>query len=695
MSNLTDLGNTLGLKIAGLTSASGLSDEFVEDGFDLRTRAPNAIEWISGKDYLNIPSIWQYTRQYQVIRDFFQIRCPICNPKSTIDCWGKSEAQLQDEIRLIWSPAYAEDYCPKCNTTRTEFTLDGLLKWYDTFIGVAGMRSGKSVVAGMLGTYIRHVYTTYGIREKGALHRMFKLLPSQNLEIAFVATTATQAKETIWANFQKQCTASPYFKRYSAWVKRKEMTQLTSPGQRPWVFKELEDLIHDDYLMVNCVSLNSNSAGIAGRTRLGFFGDELSRFGLTDSKMGADEVWAVFDHSLKTVRGARMLLEIKEPWIGTAVAVSSPISIEDKTMILYNQSKEIENYFGWKYSTWDFNPNQPRKNFDVDYKSDPVMAERDFGANPPNATNPLVADPLRFWLSIDQSAKPTAYYRVTHPIDQSKREYIGAELEQSIIERQRPLYIFGDAGKAFDQFALVACSGVWAPAFKDVDQASLDLPNGVHTKPVYIQDGLPQTEENMTLVTVHEWSLRIIPEDGKNVWYESVVDILKKLIKYRKVAMVSFDSWNSVSTLQTLSNLGIPTQQISLQVSDFSVAVQDAMLGRLRLLPPRESDKLSLSALGTLQLGVKPQDLSSEGATIYELLKLERSKDLKQVFNPKKGQVRGANSDDLANCLVGAHRLVQESIGKVTNTGMEIKRSKEAAAGAQFVGGLARGHRWG
>jgi hypothetical protein len=698
MSNLSDLETKLNAKIDAHVYQTA-DDEFIEDGVDLRVRAPNAVEWIAGSKFLNVESIWQFTRQYELVRDFFQLRCPICN-KGDGDCWGKSPTQLQDEVRLVWSPAYSEDVCPKCNTTRTEFNHDQLLRSFDTFIGVAGMRSGKSVMAGMLGTYIRHVYTTFGIKDKGSIHKMFGLLPTQNLELAFVATTATQAKETIWANFQKQCTASPWFKRYAAWITRKMNRQLVSPGQRPWIYNELTDFIQDDWLMFNCASLNSNSGGLAGRTRVGFLADELSRFGVTDSKMGADEIWAVFDHSLKTIRGARIQFQMKEPWLGTAITVSSPISIEDKTMRLYNEAKELKNYFAWKYPTWEFNPFQPRSNFESDYKADPVMAERDFGASPPNATNPLIQDPLRFWLSVAKSSTPTAIFRATHPIDKSGREYVGAELEHSIVERQRPLYIFGDAGKSFDQFALVACSGVWAPAFNEpADQFAVPL-QPVQLDPLYIEPQNNSDPEQMTLMTVHEWSLRIIPEDGnpgkREVWYESVVDILRKLMKYRKIAMVAFDSWNSASTLQTISNMGIPTTQVSLNVSDFSKAVQDAMLGRAKLLPPRPSDKLSLDpSNGSLILGIKPQDLSAEGATLYELLKLERSKDLKQVFNPLKGKVRGANSDDLANCFAGAHRLVQESIGKITNTAMEIRRSKEEAGASKFVGGLARGPRWG
>jgi hypothetical protein len=203
-----------------------------------------------------------------------------------------------------------------------------------------------------------------------------------------------------------------------------------------------------------------------------------------------------------------------------------------------------------------------------------------------------------------------------------------------------------------------------------------------------------ETEAPYTLVTVHEWSLRIIPEPGRPVWFESVLDIMKKLVKSRKVAMVSFDNWNSESTLQKISDMGIPTQPCHLKVDDYVRAVQDTIVGRLKMLPPLPQDKLSLSPTGSIILGTPVPKLSAEAATIYEILKLERDKDLKTVMNPKKGLVRGENSDDLAVCLIGAHRLVQESAGKVSIDAREIKRGHETAQAARFVGGLARNTRW-
>lgn len=700
--SLDDVYSELDGKIRQYAKQGYVSDEYVCDGVDLRKRAPNAIVWIASPIYLNVPSIYQYVRQYQVVRDFFQLRCPICN-QGNGDCWGKTETDLRMEALLVWDASLSCDVCPKCGLTRAEFVEEGLLQPKDNLVGIAGMRSGKSVVAGMIGSYMRHAFITMGIQEQGWLHKRLGLLPTQHLEMAFVATTATQSSQTIWANFKLQCSASPWFRAYVRWVKAKEEQQLTPDGMRRWTYKELEEGIEDGYLMLNCMNLNSNSSGMAGRTRLAFFLDELSRFGLGESRFGADEVWAVFSNSLKTVRGARTRLKLPDAWLGASVAISSPISIEDKTMVLHAQGEHEPNTYRFKYSTWEFNPFMPREIFDEDYSKDPVIAERDFGANPPNATTPLVTDPHRFWTAVDNTARPTAQFSITYPVDGSNLPYVGAQLENASMDRGRPLYIFGDAGATFDQFALVACSALWLPAFSAYSQADrnavrdtshLSMQHPMET--LYQKPAVDDKQPELSLVTVQEWCLRIIPEQGKPVWFESVIDIFRALSKVRRIATIAFDRWNSESTLQQISNMGIGARIISLKVEDFTKAVQDAMLGRLKLLPPRVDGEIYLEPSGTLRVSVSPDKLSAEAATLYEMLKLERSEDLKSVFNPRKGAARGVDSDDLAHCMVGAHRLVQESTGVLMSEQQrrEIKRSKEVGGSSHFAGVLTRYTRW-
>ena len=680
-SYLDSLQEKLKQRVDGTVSA----DFYFEDGVDLRKRAPNAVVWVSSPDYLNIPELYDFPRQYQILRDYHQLRCPICNTGSN-DCWGKTPAQLRAETLLEWDESIEEDVCPRCKSTRSELEDDGLLHRYDSLVGIAGMRSGKSVVAGFEGTYQRHVFTTLAIAGRGTLHRYFGTLPTQPLEMAFVATTSTQSNQTIWANFFNQCKASPWFKRYVTWVKKRESEQPSLPGVRKWRYNENADAIEDGWCFFNCVSLHSNSGSLAGRTRLSFFVDELARFNTGDSKLSADEVWAVFDHSLKTVRGAKLSNPKIPAFVGTALTVTSPISIEDKALVLYNQGKTLANWYVWKYPTWLFNPKQPRENFDTDYATDPIMAERDFGANPPNASTPLVEQPHLYVNTIDKTAVPTASFEMYDHQTPTGVRYIGAKIKGGDIGGP-PLFIFGDAGVTFDQFGLVACSPRWLAPLERKDrvdieqdriQSHMDLIAGVRRA--------PDEKRDLTIVTYHEWSLRLLPTIDKLVWFESVVDIIRELQKKRKIAMVAFDNWNSQATMQQIQQMGIPTQSMNVTAEDFRRAVQDAYTYRLRLLPWDEEDGLSLNEFGTLQMAKEGENLSAAGATVYEMLRLERSEDLKRVYNPNKGKVRGRNSNDLASCLVGAHRLVQESLGLTRPDRRVEKQSREVSQSAGFSG---------
>src|SRR5580700_4665234 len=111
MSGLDDLFSKLSTKISDLTTTGTISNEYVINGIDLTVRARNVIEWSTGERFLNIPSIWKHVRQYQVLRDFHQLRCPCCN-KGSGDCWGKKPEQLKAEILLEWNPKLEEDQCP-------------------------------------------------------------------------------------------------------------------------------------------------------------------------------------------------------------------------------------------------------------------------------------------------------------------------------------------------------------------------------------------------------------------------------------------------------------------------------------------------------------------------------------------------------------------------------------------------------
>ena len=609
--------------------------------------APNIIEFIATPQYLNIPSIYKHKRQYQVLRDFFQYRCPICNPQNpdAIDCWNKSREYLESENLLVWEQKYEDDVCPKCNSTRAEFIEDGLLKQYNQLHGIVGMRSGKTATAGMIGCWVEHRLVTISLQQEGCrLANYFNLLPNQPFEVTFIASTEIQSNDTIWAYYRSMRNDANWFKRYVTWIKKQERKQKTPDGMERWVYKETIREIENGHMGVKFNSKNSNSSGLAGRTRISSMVDELCRFKQTESSLGAEEAYRVMENSLRTVRSAvqnRGLLG----WLGFMGSISSPISVDDKGMELLYQSTNIKSMYAFHYATWDFNPDEKREYYDEAFEKDPVGTERDFGAKPPLAANPLIVDPSKFEERvIDQNLKPTAAIEVIPFIDKTGQNYLKAIMTNCDLKRDASRYTVFDAGVSFDAFT-------GASGHLEIKE----LPDGTHE-----------------YISVVDWVLRVLPTEDREVWQDACVDIIKMQKKHHKIARVEFDRWNSITLIQQIRNEGIRAEQLSIKPVDYIKFVADSVMGRIRLLPKEPEDD-----------NLDPPFKSAAAVGLYELERLERSIDDRRVFNPQKGKRRGWNSDDVAVVLVHLHRMLQDS--QIMPTGAKI-RSREARLKREEVG---------
>jgi hypothetical protein len=518
---------------------------------------------------------------------------------------------------------------------------------------------------------------------------------SEWFECTFAASTATQAQDTIYAKYREMRRNSPWIQRYVTWIRAKEKQQLAS--REPWKYKILDDKILDGYLQIRFNRIASDSAGVAGKTRIFASIDEWARLVSTESSRSAQELWRVLNQSLKTVRSYTMqhgLITLPFTWMAN---VTSPISQDDPAVTHYRRYEEGElpRTYGHWCPTWGFNPGMPREAFDDEYAKDPLGAERDFGANPPNAAMPLVDDPIRFWGSINHDARPIALFQEEHRSDPTGKMYVSASVADCTLVPQVPRYLFMDAGLNFDAFGIACAHPEWVPTnvLHEEEEGAEPVARG-RIEPVGVRrhttveerfgvhPGGPQAlgmaplrsayqrpgsiastaHKGEMLVTALDFAMRIVPTHNREIWFQSVVDIITILKQRLNVALVCADHWNSDSTLQQIRDLGIMSHKVSLKAEHFVTFTRSAYNGRVQLLPPAASDKLSLDSKGNLVLGCQQTEMSGAGVALVELLKLNRSPDLKKVFNPNKGRIRGVDSDDLAWCVVGAHHMVQDSI---------------------------------
>jgi hypothetical protein len=726
-----------------MTGASLTKDDEAEY---LKIPAPNAVEWVTGIDFWNVPSTFEHARQYQIIRDAFNLRCPICNSMrpEDIDAWGKGRIYLESEALLVWSEVDQDFVCPKCKTTQREFFIDRILNPYNEMIVIAGMRSGKSFLGAHIGGYFEHFLITRGVRGRGYLQRMLKQEKSEWFEVTFAASTAEQAQQTIYAKYREMRHNSPWVNRYMTWVQQKEREQI---GQKDkWAYRVNDDAILDGYLMVRFNRTASDSAGIAGKTRIMASIDEWARLVNTEGTRSAQELYRVLNQSLKTVRAAQEMNGLPS-FLGMMINVTSPISQDDPAMVTYAQATAgtARKIYAWKGATWEFNPQMPRHLFDEEFAKDPVGASRDFGASPPNAEMPFVDDPLRFWSSIDWKRNPAATFESTELSDATGKQYVGLELKEAALDHVNTHYLFGDAGLNFDSFALVCAHPKWVSS-KDLEDTEgeggllLPLSGGRgRVEPfdpldvVYAEDmgtfmggdfamggdgamiidaqeqrrravqawqttpamAAPYDHKGEMLCTVIDFAVRIVPTQGRDIWFNSIVSIIEQLRKRIRIAGVGFDHWSSIATIQQIRSMGILSQQVALKAEHFMGFLRMAYNSRVSLLPPSPEDMVGLSEKGNLIIGVPQEQMEGRSVALVEMLKLSRSPDLRKFFNPNKGKVRGRDSDDLARCYIGVHFLIQNSIVDETDTKKKrARRKRQLATDTPLVGTVARGRSW-
>lgn len=662
-------------ELAAALARLGSGGKRVMSTFDLPV-AGNIIEWVTGSQFLDFPQAYDHYGQFGLFLEIEQILCPICNPYRPHQTgiqyvWGMSKSDMQKLVLLRRN--HGQYTCPGCKSTQADLRSEGLLKDYNSILVMTGMRSGKSASAGLYATWVEHVLATDGTFTRDALANLLHQAPGTSFEVAFVATTSEQTEKTTFDYFRNFRERSPWVQKYVARVKELERAQPRT-GIQPWKYSEADKEVYNGLLGVKFVSLHSNSAGMAGATRIASFVDELARFDTSESKRGADEVWRVLSASLKTVRTAAVVHSLQKTVYGLRLATSSPISVDDKMYVMTTKAvsnEELDHVLALKLATWEFNNFQPRSMFNEEYAEDPVQAERDFGANPPLTETPFIDDIPRFVKSIEYGLSPSVHFETTYPVDTLGREYIGTKATDSIMSPEVPRYICFDAGATFDAFSGCCARPGWVDVLPPKDD----------------EDQRPRR----ILLVIYDWVVRILPSNKpkRTVWFDCVEEIIRDLQNNFRIVQVGFDQWNSISLVQGIRNLGVPAEDaVHVTADDFKAFKADCYGGRVKLLPPTPEDKMTFTETGQLMLGTEPPKLSPAAAGIYELVKLSRSDDLKKIFNPNKGKKRGYDSDDTARVLVAAHKAIQAAMADdQTEHGVKARLKREQAGGEMWGGG--------
>jgi hypothetical protein len=406
--------------------------------------------------------------------------------------------------------------CPHCGWGRSKLIKKGKQKFIQELAVCAGQRSGKSLsIAGYFAPYLTH--RLLKLQNPNAF---YGLKTGTMLHCTFVALTYAQAKDTLWQNYYATLTESAWYREYHSMLKHYEERY----GEKLLKF-------NDTYVAYPSRGLMAYPAGpdkrvLRGRTRFFSAIDEIGYFDSNrDTKKvkdNAHEVAGALDRSLLTVRGAaeRLLsLGYDDVYPGYAMNVSSPSSRNDMIMTLVRRAENSDTMYGIVRPTWEVNPTLPRnsKTIQEAYRTDPLNAERDYGAVPPLAANTFLQNHSE--IEDAQTSKSNPIKLIRRVVHSKKRgeSYTWAEIKK-IKKSKHPSILCLDAGYTNNSFA--GAVGRF--------------------------DGL-----NVIVDLVFE----VQPEVGAPLNHARIYDeVLLPIMEARNVRILLADRWNSIKLLQDAKN---------------------------------------------------------------------------------------------------------------------------------------------
>jgi len=560
-------------------------------------KAPNAIIFIESDKFLAGPTL--HDPQYEVVRDFFELLCPVCNDIDSIRKYHN--VPREDQILFEY------DMCPKCGSAKEAFASE--LNHPNELIGVVGMRGGKSVVVACMSAYMIHeLVCTDNLQERLGLVR------TQEIDGAFVAASGEQATETIYGHFRGFYDSSPWFQDYKK--KLMDLEILDPELRRGDLYRDSDLIIHFRDKHIRIRSMTSNSGSIAGRTRIFAVIDELSRLDAGESKRSAIEVYRVLKRSLITIKSAVDTLRSQGDFSipdARIFCISSPMFQDDLSMQLLKEAKDNDKRFAFHRTTWEFNPSIKREHLAEEFETDPVGAERDYAANPPGAENPFVKNPNIIETCIDRernSIFTTREVFFEQEINDIKFYYLKSALEHVRYANLIDYVIHCDPGQSGDSFCL---------AIGHINDDVVIIDGAIEVRPI--------RKNNIE---------KMQPRD---VYFPAMKDLIIELSKKISVRYISYDRWNSTEQIQELRNNRILAFQKNITRDDH-IRFLNTMMARQVSFPMREDNMVDPTRYRNMPCA----------KALHELQRLNDNG--VKVDHPPNG------SNDVIQCYVGVHRLL-------------------------------------
>jgi hypothetical protein len=490
-------------------------------------QAKNFYDWMSNDQFCG-SIITPYLEQMIWGVVLFGEYCPSC---SDIE-WLLNDHKVTDTYTKFERKVCMLEHgtCPSCKKTRSYWINKKKLNFYREIALRVGQRGGKSMaVGGMLSPYITH--RVLKMQKPNAIYG----LPASNvLHGTFVALTYAQAKDTLWDPYYGTLLESPWFQQYHS--------MLHFYGER---YGEKLLKFNDTFVQYRHRALTVYPSGpdkrvLRGRTRIIASCDEIGYFdnsaGSDKVKLSAKEVYTALERSLLTVRAsAEKLIRngYDEALHGYFMNVSSPSSSRDMICELTRNAVGSKHTYGKVLPTWEVNPNITREDLAEEFRKDPVLAMRDYGAEPPLSANAFI----------------TNQTMLEEATSLSKRNGI-------IIKHQQRKYSDGTINRYAKILKLRPCA---SPTLLAID-------GGYSSNSFACVVGKLGAD---SCIDVHVF-VEVMPVPGIPLNYSLIYDeIITPLIEQCNVKVMLADRWNSLKLLSDATeDHGIVSRQYSLKYLD-------------------------------------------------------------------------------------------------------------------------------
>lgn len=428
--------------------------------------------------------------------------------------------------------------------------------------------NSKSTLASIIA-----LYEFYGLISLQNPAKYYNLLANDPIAIFVIATTQAQVKETLYAKIKGFAEQSDYFK------------SLVNTG-----FIQIQaESIRCPSKNVAIYAKHTNSPALVGYTLKALILDEVARFENRVENDGsitstADDIWDNIGVAVKRFGSE-----------GKRIAISSAWSINDPIERLWNLTQADKNSLGFKLRTWDLNkrPESNREACNSDYIKDRAKAELEYEGIRTKGVGRFITQEMLDKCSKSKSIIDTSEVDEDLEIEGDIRHYVAVNIERlEKVTRDYTYFLHVDFSIKRDATAICI------------------------SHPVVEEDEEGNPSWCIKVDGLIKWSPYL---DGKGirrtVSYNNIEEVLLKLCEDRGIGKITFDSFNSISTIQRLHRLGLRTEEISSSRRnqlDYYTTVRDLINQTLVHLP---LDSIYLSQLHSelTNLVLKPNGSITHG----------------------------------------------------------------------------------